>query len=887
MDSSSHVTLHYAVRPIRFVTWSVMMTVLAGIVSPISSFESQEGDDPPPRFTANALLPPSVVRGPHHQVHEAVNTDGYFHEFTVSSAFGSFQAVGRTQLVVRIQEIEALAALEDVSKTGVFLAAAGQSVVKIGQSAAAVVSDPAGSAKGLGAGIKRFGVNLGRRTQRAVASTGDAGAAEETKDSGAVAGSAAKSVLGVSTAMRRWARKVGVDPYTTNSVLQKALEDIARVDAAGSIATKVAVPIPAVVGMTATVGDLVWSQDPEEVRKINERGLRALAVPDAAAKDLFRNPWFTLTYQTRLVAALGAVNVSGVADFVRTAAEAKTEREALFFVESTEMLQQWHAREPLLGILTDSRALVAKGAGSRARALLPLDWVSWTTTTQMALRDIGARARQELGATRLELVVTGRVSDRALREIATLGWTVVPLPTTVAAGVPSSGGEPATAAAVHDLVRMIESQQRLIDAQGRQLEEFRREMAEIRTRTDTAYGAQRQAPQGLAVTEAHAGQPDVEQKPSRVPELPPDVVSGGEFPGSFRVPGSDAALKIGGLVRVNWVTTNDALLVDDRFQTSAIPVTGIAAARGGRVNVIAGPSRFNFDLRTPTGVGHMRAFIEGDFAGDRNTLRLRHAYGQWRRFIYGQTWSTFSDPEAEPDGIDFEGLNAIVLFRQPQIRWSFPLGERFRMAVALEDPRPDLTDATGVNQVPDLIVRVRWEPRPGGHVQLSGITRQLRGEPTDSPNEIVAASGYGINISGRLPFPFWGKRDHVLFQHNSGRGLGRYIADLGSLGGQDGIFDPNTHTLRLLDVFSGYLGYEHWWNEQLRSSISFGIVSVSNLDIQPEDALHVTRRSTVNVMWSPIPRIDLVTEFLWGRRVNKDGRSGFAAQTQIGSTFRF
>ncbi len=109
-------------------------------------------------------------------------------------------------------------------------------------------------------------------------------------------------------------------------------------------------------------------------------------------------------------------------------------------------------------------------------------------------------------------------------------------------------------------------------------------------------------------------------------------------------------------------------------------------ADGGSVDVIATPSRFNFDLRTPTGVGYMRAFIEGDFGGAKNTLRLRHAYGQWRRLIFGQTWSTFADPEAEPDMIDFEGLNAIVRFRQPQIRWSFPLSERVRMAMALEDP---------------------------------------------------------------------------------------------------------------------------------------------------------------------------------------------------------
>ena len=370
---------------------------------------------------------------------------------------------------------------------------------------------------------------------------------------------------------------------------------------------------------------------------------------------------------------------------------------------------------------------------------------------------------------------------------------------------PASDADAAVAATLQTMGRTIEQQQQLLEEQGRQIEQLR-----ARDCRDAGIGTrgQRRGSTGGATCSAAlagAGQtpPGAEQSPSRVPELPPDLVSSGEFPGSFAIPGSDAALKIGGLVRVNWVSTYDAMLVDDRFQASAIPMPGTPDAdRGGRVNVIATPSRFNFDLRTPTGVGYMRAFIEGDFAGSGNTLRLRHAYGQWRRLIFGQTWSTFSDPEAEPDGIDFEGLNAIVLFRQPQIRWSFPLSTRLRMAFALEDPRPDVTDATPVNQVPDFVARLRWEPRRGGHIQLSGLMRQLRAEATveGGVDQIVATGAVGLNVSGRLPFPFTGTRDQLLFQHNGGHGIGRYIADLTSLGGQDGVFDPNANTLRALDV---------------------------------------------------------------------------------------
>ena len=162
----------------------------------------------------------------------------------------------------------------------------------------------------------------------------------------------------------------------------------------------------------------------------------------------------------------------------------------------------------------------------------------------------------------------------------------------------------------------------------------------------------------------------LEENVRKLPEAA-DVVSVGDFPGSFRIPGTDAALKIGGQVRVTAVFSLDAIGTDDRFVTSSIPVEGSeAAGKGARTLLTADPCRFNLDFRTPTGVGAMRAFIETGFSGAGATLQLRHAFGQWDHFILGQTWSTFADPEAEPFGIDNEGLNAISLFRQAQVRYT-------------------------------------------------------------------------------------------------------------------------------------------------------------------------------------------------------------------------
>ena len=405
-------------RPPRAIAVAVL-----GVVATAWLTSAQGGgDEPPPVLTASAILKPDQLKGPHHMVAAAVETPGFFHEFQITSDFGAFEAVGTSQVQTRLNEIKALAALDEVSKTDVFVKAVGGSVVKVGTSAANAVAHPEATAKGVAGGVKRVGINLGRSAKRAAGSvTADDKPAEG--GGGNAAAGTANSLLGINAAMRQWAKKVGADPYTTNPVLKKALEDVARVDVSGSLATKIVVPIPAVVGTAAEVGDLVWSQDPEALRKTNEARARELGVSQAGAKAFFGSRIYTLTMQTRLIAALYQVRVPGAGDYVATAADADETREALFFVESAEMLQAFHVKSKVASLLTDSRAVVAKLPSGQALALLPLDWVRVSGTAKKQLTEIGARAKAELGATSLALRVSGQVTERATREYAALGWT--------------------------------------------------------------------------------------------------------------------------------------------------------------------------------------------------------------------------------------------------------------------------------------------------------------------------------------------------------------------------------------------------------------------------------------------------------------------------------
>ena len=327
-----------------------------------------------------------------------MTAEGVYQVFEIVSDFGNIEAEGRTVLRTRVREVDALARLSEVSKGEIFAKAAGGAVLAVGKGVVSVVKDPEGTAKGIGGGIKRFGVNLGRKAKRAADSaTKDDKKADDDGESTSdkaldAAGGAANSVLGVNSAARKWARKLGVDPYTTNPVLHKALVDVGKIDTAGSIATKVVLPMPALVSGAATVGDLVWSQGPGRAAQDQrgaagrDRSLEAGRFPLPRQRQLhahhadeaYRRP-------PRGEGPRGAPATSIPPRTRRTSAKRCSSSRA------PRWLARMHKTEPVSALLRDSRGVVAK-RGSRAVALLPVDWVRWTEEIQRVTTESAARA---------------------------------------------------------------------------------------------------------------------------------------------------------------------------------------------------------------------------------------------------------------------------------------------------------------------------------------------------------------------------------------------------------------------------------------------------------------------------------------------------------------
>ncbi len=372
----------------------------------------------------------------------------------------------------------------------------------------------------------------------------------------------------------------------------------------------------------------------------------------------------------------------------------------------------------------------------------------------------------------------------------------------------------------------------------------------------------------------------------RDPETPIEVEPD-RLPGYLRIPGTDASMKLGGYVKMSIVHSFDPVGDPDRFTPGSIPVPADPNALDNQANLTTRQSRLNVDVRRNSSLGQLRAFIEGDFAGDGDTYRLRHAYGQLGNVLAGQTWSTMVDIEASPEDIDFEGLNGRVNVRQPQLRYFPSFGESLELAIAIEDPKPDVTGGTGLTVVPDVVAAIRFVRWNRMHIKAALLLRQIRAESDINPGTDSRENGWGLSVSGHINVPIWGERDEFMYQLNYGDGIGRYINDLGSVGGQDAVFDPATGELHALPAFGGYLAYQHWWSEKLRSTLVVGFTDVDNFGFQPGDAYRQTRRVTANLLYSPIPRVDIGAEMLWGERTNKDGSSADAVQLQIAAKYLF
>lgn len=341
------------------------------------------------------------------------------------------------------------------------------------------------------------------------------------------------------------------------------------------------------------------------------------------------------------------------------------------------------------------------------------------------------------------------------------------------------------------------------------------------------------------------------------------------------------AFSYGGFIKLDamYTDTTDGEIADGSvgrmfYVPSTTPVGG-ADEDGGDTDFHAQFSRFWLSADTTLDSGDkLKAFVEMDFFGGGNNalgneistnthgVALRHAYVSWNEWLAGQTWSNFQDVAALPDSVDFVGpTDGTIFVRQAQVRYS-----KGPWSFSVENPETTITPYRNVgtriasddNDMPDLTAR--WITKgTWGHFSVAGLLRQFKYQNM-ATNIDESETGGALSVSGKFNL---GKNDDLRYMVNGGPGLGRYLAfGLGSdtVTNADGSLEP-------LDGYGGFVAWRHAFSPKLRGNLMYSAAHFDN-DVAIT-GLNVTERAQswhANMIYSPLPKLDIGAELIWGQR---------------------
>jgi hypothetical protein len=283
----------------------------------------------------------------------------------------------------------------------------------------------------------------------------------------------------------------------------------------------------------------------------------------------------------------------------------------------------------------------------------------------------------------------------------------------------------------------------------------------------------------------------------------------------------------------------------------------------------------------------VRAYAELDFNGKDGAVNIRHLFIALPYLVLGRTNSAFKDPAAEPESIDTGGPNAKFGLRQDGIRIVVPF-KNSAFSLAWEDPGPGLspqgTDLTddGLKRKRDLVAHIRHHA-DWGHLQLSAVRRDLNLADSAQPAFTVdTVTGWGAALSGQF---YVKDKDNLIFAVSGGPGLGRYINDLAGTSSELGVSSGGQVQAQF--GWGGYVGYQHWLNQQTRLNTYLSVAGVNLLAGQPATSYARGYKGSINLMHDLSKDLRVGAEYEHGFRVSHDGTTVNGGRLEFSARYGF
>ena len=108
------------------------------------------------------LLPQDLLQGHNYKIENEVKNDGIFNTYQLSTDYGPVTIESDSILMIRIAELRALKAMEELQESEAFTEAVGDSVTGTVKGAGKLVTSPVETSKNIAKGTGRYLSNLGR-----------------------------------------------------------------------------------------------------------------------------------------------------------------------------------------------------------------------------------------------------------------------------------------------------------------------------------------------------------------------------------------------------------------------------------------------------------------------------------------------------------------------------------------------------------------------------------------------------------------------------------------------------------------------------------------------------------------------------------------------------
>jgi len=374
---------------------------------------------PPLTLEAAKFVPDALMTGKDHQVQPQATNDGLVNTYTLQTEWGQVTAVGDYRLRARINEVNALKTLDEMSRAGVFGDKLVDGVLAPVEMVVDLVSDPVDTVGDAVDGVGRWFGNI------AQSATSD-----DPYQEGALS-----SAAGWAATKRAYAVELNVDPYTDWEPLQEALVSVGRAAFAGGITASVAMGAAArdtvvstplmIVNVSDRMRKILVDNPPERLADMNRADLQDLGVENRAIESLIANHHYSPMEKLLLVDALKRMKgAKDLGTYVAYAATAPDKDVARYVQQRAEMMARLHAKAATAAIVPTNRAPLQKLQDGRIVGVYPLDYVAWTPELGPLIKAANEDLGQVTDLKSKELWIEGTVSPEARKGFEAQGWAV-------------------------------------------------------------------------------------------------------------------------------------------------------------------------------------------------------------------------------------------------------------------------------------------------------------------------------------------------------------------------------------------------------------------------------------------------------------------------------